>query len=280
MFINIKYLVITLTAVFIALGIGILIGFQLDSQDIILQQQQDLIKSMETKFEQLTKNNQDLEIEIKTLQSSLEQDQIFIENIFADYVNSKLNGLNITIIETSGNQLYPHLKQVLNMAGANINTSILVTDKVLTVTEEEKTQLQLPIAAVIVDAIAGGETEDLNYLRQKGFIEVRGDFSITPDFVIVVGGNSEENNKPEIVDVPLIRELKKRSIPLVGVEASDVEYSYMNHYKKERISTVDNVDTVIGQTSLVLVMTGTEGNYGIKASANALIPYFNKGELR
>ncbi|HHV06796.1 MAG TPA: copper transporter [Firmicutes bacterium] len=280
MFINIRYLVITLAAVFIALGIGILIGFQLDSQDIILQQQQDLIKSMETKFNQLTQANQDLETEIKKLQNNAEQDEVFMKSIFADYVNYKLSGLNIAIIETSGNQLYPHLRYALNMAGANISTSIVVTDKILTVTEEEKSQLDLPIATVIANAIAHGDTEDLNYLRQKGFIEARGDFTIVPDYVILAGGNSEENTKAEIVDVPLIRELKRNYISLVGVEASDAEYSYMNHYKKERISTVDNVDTVIGQTSLVLVMTGAEGNYGIKASANALIPYFNKEELR
>jgi len=47
MFVNIRYLVITLISVFIALGIGILIGFQLDSNDIILQQQQELITSLE-----------------------------------------------------------------------------------------------------------------------------------------------------------------------------------------------------------------------------------------
>ena len=38
MLINIKYLVITVISIFLALGIGILIGIQIDSQDIILEQ--------------------------------------------------------------------------------------------------------------------------------------------------------------------------------------------------------------------------------------------------
>ena len=63
MFINIRYLVITLIAVFIALGMGILIGFQLDSNDII-QQQQELIASLETTFDDLTQTNQTLQTQI------------------------------------------------------------------------------------------------------------------------------------------------------------------------------------------------------------------------
>lgn len=280
MFINIRYLVITLIAVFIALGIGILIGFQLDSNDIILQQQQELIASLETTFDDLTQTNQTLQTQVEDLQNSLKQDRIFMENIIADYLKYKLNDVNIVIIETSENPLYPHLKHTLQMAGANINASVVITDKVLVIGEDqEEATPETPIAKLIVDSIAYGETEGLNQLQQQGFIEVNGNFDITPDFVILAGGNNIKTNKVEIVDVPLIRELKKTNITVVGVEGSNVEHSYMDYYKKERISTVDNVDTIIGQTSLVLVMTGKEGNYGIKKTANALLPFLDKEEL-
>lgn len=281
MFINMRYLVITLIAVFLALGIGILIGFQLDSQDIILQQQDDLIKSLENKFDQLTQTNQSLENQIKQLQSNIERDQAFMKNIFADYVQNKLSGLTVTIIETSESSLYPQLKYALETAGATINASIVVTDKILSTAEEQQSpELELPIAAIIADAIAYGQTKSINTLQQQGFIEIKGNFDTTCDFVIIVGGSNEETKKPEIVDVPLIQELKKMSINVVGVESSDTGYSYMDYYKKEQISTVDNVDTIIGQTSLVLIMTGQQGNYGIKASAGALIPSFGKEEPR
>ncbi len=281
MFINMRYLIITLIAVFLALGIGILIGFQLDSQDIILQQQDDLIKSLENKFDQLTQTNQSLENQIKQLQSNIERDQAFMKNIFADYVQNKLSGLTVTIIETSESSLYPQLKYALETAGATINASIVVTDKILSTAEEQQSpELELPIAAIIADAIAYGQTKSINTLQQQGFIEIKGNFDTTCDFVIIVGGSNEETKKPEIVDVPLIQELKKMSINVVGVESSDAGYSYMDYYKKEQISTVDNVDTIIGQTSLVLIMTGQQGNYGIKASAGALIPSFGKEEPR
>ena len=67
MFINIKYLVITVISIFLALGIGILIGIQVDSQDIIFEQQEITVQKMEEKVEQLNKLNFNLENELKQL---------------------------------------------------------------------------------------------------------------------------------------------------------------------------------------------------------------------
>lgn len=273
MFVNIRYLVITLISVFIALGIGILIGFQLDSNDIILQQQQELITSLEATFDDLTQTNQALEAEVKSLQQSMEQDRVFMETIATDYLEHQLLGQNIVIIETSASSSSTQLKRTLQAAGANVNASIVITDKVLLGNQDQGgSNPELPLAPLVANAVAYGETDGLSYLRQQGLVEISGIFDTPPDFVIIAGGNNTATDKPELVDVPLIRELKKRALPIVGVESSQVEYSYMDHYKKERISTVDNVDTIIGRTSLVLVMTGKEGNYGVKASANTLLP--------
>ncbi|MGI6129141.1 MAG: copper transporter [bacterium] len=278
MFINIRYLVVTLIAVFMALGIGILIGFQLDSNAIILRQQTELIASLESTFDNLTQTNQTLRTEVDNLQNILEQKRVFSENIATEYLRYKLDGLNIVIIEASEDLLYPYLKNTLQMAGANINASVVITDKVLAIDKIEQPSVA-PISKSIVDSIAFGQTEGIKQLEQQGFVQVSGNFDIAPDFVILVGGNNTKTNKLETVDIPLIRELKKTSIRIVGVERSDIEHSCMECYQKEGISTVDNVDTIIGQTSLVLIMTGKEGNYGIKASANALLPYADKEEL-
>ena len=39
-----------------------------------------------------------------------------------------------------------------------------------------------------------------------------------------------------------------------------------------RLTTVDNIDTVYGQVSLVMAMYGYPGHYGIKQTADAFIP--------
>ena len=48
--ISMRYLIVSLAAVFLALGIGIFIGFMFDGQEIFLNQQEALIDELEYKF--------------------------------------------------------------------------------------------------------------------------------------------------------------------------------------------------------------------------------------
>ena len=74
------------------------------------------------------------------------------------------------------------------------------------------------------------------------------------------------------IDIPIIKKVKQNNIPIIGVEQSIVKYSYIDTYKRQKISTIDNVDTMIGHYSLIEVLQGNYGNFGIKPSANRLIP--------
>lgn len=290
MFINMKQMVITIISIFLALGIGILIGFQVDSQNIIFEQQENLIENMENKFNELNKKNADLENTIKELQYTNKNYENYMNNIFSDYVKNKLKGLNIAIIETSGDYVYTNMRNAPKMAGANITSVTLLTDKIISASDEEKAEIMNyfgvnnkniapTVVKKIAEAVAGnGKFEDIKFLQEKEFIQIAGDFDVSPDFVIIAGGSKDNNNKWEIIDIPLIKELKKQYINVIGVENSDVANSYMDYYKSQKISTIDNVDTIIGQTSLVLVMTGKEGNFGIKKSAQSLMPFMNEEE--
>lgn len=287
MLINIRYLIITVISIFLALGIGILVGAQLDSQSIILKQQKSLIEKVEAKFDELNQANVELENEIKRLKEENDKKETYIKNIFPDYIKDKLKGMNVIVIETSEDYVYTGIKQVLKMSGAQVS-GLRITDKIMAIGEEEKSELlthfglsaNQDIASFIVKIVAGdvasGKVENINYLREKGFIETQDTFAGPVNYVVMAGGSREKTNKHEIVDIALIREFKKRSIPVVGVETVDAANSYMDYYKGEKISTVDNVDTVIGQTSLVLVISGKKGNFGVKKTASALMPFVSE----
>lgn len=57
MVINIKYYVIMSASIFLALGVGIFIGFSLDGQEIFVEQQQGLITELEQRFLDLKQQN-------------------------------------------------------------------------------------------------------------------------------------------------------------------------------------------------------------------------------
>ncbi len=135
------------------------------------------------------------------------------------------------------------------------------------------------IVGSIIDAmILGKSFEDIQYLTENGFLHTLGSFEHSIDYVVIAGGSKEASEKINLIDLPIIRELKRYSIPVIGVELSSVENSYIDLYKREKISTVDNVDSIIAKTSMVLVLEGREGNYGIKESAESLMPVLNQEE--
>ena len=292
MLINIKYLVITVISIFLALGIGILIGIQIDSQDIILEQQEITVQRMENKLDELNRINLDLQNELGELTTINDIHENYIKNVFPDYIKNKLLGLHIIILETTDEYTYASMRQALKTAGAQVTSVTIISDKILNMSESEIAQLKeyfgiadnVNIIQAILKRIAetvGGkyEPDDIAFLIERGIIYVNGDLQQPADYVVLTGGSSNEDNKDEIIDIPLIKELKKLSLPLAGVETTNVEISYIDIYKKQQLSTVDNVDTAIGQTSLVLVIKGKEGHYGVKKSAQALMPYLNEEEI-
>ena len=295
MFINIKYMVVTIIAIFLALGIGILIGVQLESQDIIFQQQESLIEKMEQKFDEMSKVNTDLKMDLKNNADIIGRYESYIKNVFPDYIKGKLEGKNVAIMETSDDYSYNFLRQSLRFSGANIISITIESDKIMAMSPEEKDELLdyfsredisgeiQDINSLIVDIFASALTrnenlEDIYFLQEKGYIDTNGDFSAPADYVVLAGGSREDIKKANIIDIPLIRAFKKSSTPVIGVEAHDVAKSYMEIYKKQKISTVDNIDSIIGQTSMVLIINGAEGNYGIKESATSLMPMIDGEE--
>jgi hypothetical protein len=67
--------------------------------------------------------------------------------------------------------------------------------------------------------------------------------------------------------------LEKGHTPVVGVERSDAETSSIGFFTSSgATATVDSVDLISGRVALVYALNGTQGNYGIKATADSLLP--------
>ena len=73
-------------------------------------------------------------------------------------------------------------------------------------------------------------------------------------------------------DSGLIESFIRSNVKVFGVEAVQVNYSYIGIFQQYNITTVDNIDKSPGQVSLILAMEGEAGNYGIKATAQKFMP--------
>src|SRR5688572_10031035 len=101
-----RYYIISIASIFLSLAVGIFIGFNMNGNDIYVTQQQELINSLERRFDNFKAENDALENKIENLAHLNEKQNILIENIVEDVVYKKLQGMNIAIIETTDNYFY------------------------------------------------------------------------------------------------------------------------------------------------------------------------------
>ena len=286
---NMKFYVISIVAIFAALGIGIYIGFTLDAQSIIVEQKEDIAAKIEERFDFLSDENKRLKGAIEAVEKEKDMYKDFIDSTYEQIVKGKLNGLKVAIIETKSDYMYSGVGQILETAGASIINITTINDRILN--EEllaEEVYKELDISAVdnqlisktLVELthsiLAGEETELVSKLIEKGFIDVVGLINKSVDYVIIAGGSTqEEKERLNLIDKVIIDTAKALDKQVIGIEKENTNFSYMEAYKKFRISTVDNVNSNIGKVSLVLAMEGRPGHYGVKATAEEITPKSN-----
>ena len=61
-------------------------------------------------------------------------------------------------------------------------------------------------------------------------------------------------------------------VRVVGVEGSETEPSSISFFASHDLSTVDDVDLVAGRVAMVYALLGAEGSFGVKESADRLLP--------
>ena len=66
-------------------------------------------------------------------------------------------------------------------------------------------------------------------------------------------------------------------VPAVGVELSSTEPSQIPWYKGKGISSVDDLDNLAGQAALDYALAGDRGTFGVKSTADSLLPSVTSG---
>lgn len=291
MIIDFKYHIASLIAVFMALGIGILVGSAVlgnNVNDIIMKQQKQMVDDLNRNFDQVRKDNIAARDEIAAYKSSLNISKQFEERLLPTLVAGKLTGKRVAIIETNNYGFHEDWINTLKIAGARVNsiTTVLegfnlkdetvrkeITTKLMLNTNSEAALTKEVSKEIAVGIISAQNIENLHYFEQQGMIKTSGDYGVPVNAVIFVGGSQTDIGERSVnLDLPMMNYFLSQKIPVYGVETSDVAYSYMKQYQKLKVSTIDNVDMIPGQVSLVMAVYGKPGNYGVKTTAKQLWP--------
>lgn len=291
MIFDIKYHIASLAAVFLALALGILIGTTMISNETIVENQKQLTDRMEAQLESLRLNNEAIQTRTEMLEIENSMQKEFERNVMPTLIAGRLAGKNIAIIETNNYGFPDSVLEAIKLAGGNVISVTTILNGLQLENPEQlrqemgwaeagENQLVTVMAKETARAVfTGGNQALFNHLEENQVLNTSGDYGVPLDAVIIFGGSLDEQlTQIGILDIPVIEYLQAQKIPVFGVEETGVAYSYMKEYQKMRISTVDNVDTVAGQLSLVLSMEGKPGHYGVKSTAQKLMPALGDGD--
>jgi hypothetical protein len=115
---------------------------------------------------------------------------------------------------------------------------------------------------------AGGETPLWDALESEIVEERSGDLDAPVDGVVVIRSAEPQAGGTSRFLAGLYQGLNSTGVPVVGVEPTRVEQSAIPVFQRYRLSTVDGIDTPLGQLALILLLAEADpGDYGLRDTA-------------
>lgn len=276
-----RYHATSLVAVFLALAIGILIGAEFGG-DTLNSTRKDLERS-------LTGNLQDERDRTDQLEGELGRANEVAESVYPVLVGEQLKGRRIGVIalgELSGD-VSEAIDETLSTTGARLVGVGVVREPVdlqalagdLSKTRfadlaQNPETLNALGAGLGRQVIRGGTL--LDRVRSRLFSRASGNFGGL-DGVIVVRDQPEkmgplQRTSAGQLETGLISGIVATRTPAVGVESSTAEDSSVSFFRANDLSSVDDIDLVAGRLAAVFALLGAEGSFGVKGSADRLLP--------
>ena len=297
--ISFRFHLVSLVAVFMALGLGVLAGTTVINQGIVA----DLDRRLDD-FEQV---NQQLREDVSELQAEVDA----WTSVRPYLVHDQLLGEQAIVVteQWTDENTATSVLEGLRRAGADVMALLSVGDRMALVTEGDRQALadalgapgvttadalRAQAATDLADRLAFGpvgadvlaDLIDQDFLLNQG--AQLGDEGLeqlaAADLVVVVAGNGERPVvQPGSFLVPLIEALADADTQAVGAaEGYGSAYDFVGLLREDgavadSIVTQDNVDQVPGQIGFVLglkdlVRFGVSGHYGIKDGASRALP--------
>jgi hypothetical protein len=298
--INLRYHIVSLTAVFLALGIGILAGTTVIDQQVV--------KGLRTNTSALRNDLNSLRTQVSDLQTQLKVWEDFGRSISSSLLQGELAGRAVVLVsdEKVPGQMMSQLAEAFRLSNAKRPTRLKLTDKWRLDTPATVDQLAIAIGsssherdAVVTEAAArlgtrlGGSSDirgaqDLiRKLDSSGFLDVTdlpgtGPFPAANAVVVVVSsGDPQQVPAPDEFFEPMLKPLAAARIACAaeptGADQSLAELVRGDRATARAVCTVDHGDTVAGSLSLVyalrdLVAGKAAEHYGVRGGATGVAP--------
>jgi hypothetical protein len=276
-----RYHTTSLIAVFLALAIGILIGAEFGG-DALTSTRRNLEHS-------LVGNLQDARSRADELSGELGRSNEFAERVYPVLTRERLEGKRVAIVALGGlpSGVFEAVEDALGPTGARLVGVGVVREPVdvnglagdlaktrffdLRTNPDQLTALGTGLGRQIV---IGGTLPEV--VRGQLFSRASGSFGAL-DAVIVVRDQPQDlgpvqRGRAAQLEAALLSGITATRTPAVGIETTTSEPSSISFFQGNDLSSVDDVDQAAGKLAMVFAMLGSEGSFGVKGSADRLLP--------
>lgn len=276
-----RYHATSLIAVFLALAIGILIGAEFGG-DALTSTRKNLEAS-------LVNNLQDARSKSDELSGQLGRSNEFADRVYPVLTRERLEGKRIAIVALGGlpSEDTNAVEAALGPTGAKLVGVGVVREPVdldgladdlaktrfadLKRNPDTLTALGVGLGRQLV---RGGTLPEV--VRGHLFSRASGSFGAL-DGVIVVRNQPQDLGQVQrttanTLEGGMMSGITATRTPATGVETSTAEPSSISFFQGNDLSSVDDVEMTAGQLALVFSLLGAEGSFGVKGSADRLLP--------
>lgn len=282
-----------LVAVFLALGLGMLIGGALIRVPSPQQQQQELRELQQT-FTEFSERYAELRGQSDSLRDRLKRSDDAFKETMARHILGRMPGWRIAVIvcgEMNEDDTLKDLDTALAKAGATRVSTTRVSDTWVPPDEESRRRL---VAAL---GLSQGQSRDDDLAFAVGRavalsrwavlkaaadaatgLRLEGDYSARPQAVLLISGTETEERHDlaragQTPEAGILSGVRDAGIRAVASETDgEDDLSSVGYWARYVPATVDNIDMASGRLSAILALAGADGHFGLRRGAERPIP--------
>jgi hypothetical protein len=292
-----RYHALSLAAVLFALALGVLIGVAIGDTNIVSSAKSSIVHNLNSELgEARTQSSQ--------LQERLGEEEAFAKGLYPLAVHELLNGrpIGLVFLGEPSDRINSLVRAAVAQGDGTLATVVAVrlpldlagiaheaaathyADLCATKTASGACVAPPELAErfgelVGRQLVSGGALVDQELLsRVRGSLLRAFDGQLThlEGLVVARTAGSEPSGEAAEADSRfedgLLAGVAAVGVPAVGVELTTTEPSQVPWYKGRKISSVDNLDAPAGQAALLYALAGNAGAFGVKPTADSLLP--------
>jgi hypothetical protein len=263
---DLRYHLISLISVFLALAIGILLGVAMADRGVVSARVQAEITSIEQQLDRQQR-------EIEGQNEQIGDQEAMLDRMSEVMISGSLEGTDVALV--SGPYADPDVSGAvqsdLTEAGANIV-------KVDSLEPPEPTEITL-LENTSPQAMTPLEDEYVGFARE--ILGLTGEIEAPPELVVFVGGGEIPEGAPQatrdVLDAAQVEMFEvwlDAGVRVVGAEPLDAGHSDVELFQDVGIPSAVNADEPPGRAALIVCAAATEceGTYGTKETATDAFP--------